>query len=109
MGAADGLAEDSRARRPRRRTAVLPTVIVAASVRVVASGGPIIVVAPSPADHIVVALRLASVAEAVVHRGDPIGRRDKLRPPYPAEAVPWEVLRCLRTVERQNFRPASPR
>ena len=46
---------------------VLPAVVVATSVRVVASGKPIIVVAPSPTDHIVVALRLASVAEAVVH------------------------------------------
>jgi len=34
---------------------------------VVASGGPIVVVVPSPADHIVVALRLTSVAEAIVH------------------------------------------
>ena len=48
---------------------VLPTVVATTSVQVVASGGPIIVVAPSPADHIVVALRLASVAKAVVHRG----------------------------------------
>ena len=63
----DGPAEDSRAGWPRRRTAVLPTVIATASVWVVASGGPIVVVAPSPTDHIVVALRLASVAEAVVH------------------------------------------
>ena len=65
--AEDGLAEDSRARRPRRRTAVLPTVAAATSVWVVALGGPIIIVAPSPADHIVVALRLTSVAEVVVH------------------------------------------
>ena len=42
------------------------TVVATASVRVVASGGPLVVVAPSPADHIVVLLRLASVAEAVV-------------------------------------------
>ena len=48
---------------------VLPTIIATALVRVVASGGPIIIVASSPADHIVVILRLASVAEAVVHRG----------------------------------------
>ena len=74
-GAADGLAEDSRARWLRRRTVVLPTVVAAASVQVVASGGPIIVVAPSPADHIVVALCLASVAEAVVHRGALVGCR----------------------------------
>ena len=52
-----------------RRTMVLPTIVATASVRVVASGGPIVVVAPSPANHIVVALRLTSVAEAVVHRG----------------------------------------
>ena len=64
--AADGLAEDSRARQPRRRTAVLPAVVAATSVWLVASGEPIVVVAPSPADHIVVLLCLASVAEAVV-------------------------------------------
>ena len=46
---------------------VLATSVAAALVRVVASGGPIVVVASSPADHIVVILRLASVAEAVVH------------------------------------------
>ena len=63
----DGLAEDSRARWPRRRTVVLATVVAAASVRVVASGRPIVVVASSPADHFVVILRLALVAEAVVH------------------------------------------
>ena len=62
----DGLAEDYRARRPRGRTAVLPAVIAATSVWLVASGEPIVVVAPSPADHIVVLLCLASVAEAVV-------------------------------------------
>ena len=66
-GAVDGLAKDSRARWPRRRTAVLATVVAAASVRVVASGGPIVVVASSPADHIMVILRLASVIEAVMH------------------------------------------
>ena len=54
---------------------VLPTIVATASVRVVASGWPIIVVAPSPADHIVVALRLALVDEAVVHRGGPVGYR----------------------------------
>jgi len=71
VSAVDGLSEDSRARRPRRRIAVLPAIVATASVQVVTSGGPIVVVAPSPADHIVVALRLASVAEAVVHRGGP--------------------------------------
>ena len=48
---------------------VLPTVVATASMRVVALGGPLVIVAPSPADHIMVALRLVSVAEAVVHRG----------------------------------------
>ena len=67
VSAVDGLAKDSRARWPRRRTAVLATVVAGTSVRVVASGGPIIVMASSPADLIVVILRLASVAEAVVH------------------------------------------
>ena len=70
-GAANGLAKDSRTWWPRRRTAVLATVVEAALVRVVASGGPIVIVASSPADHIMVILRLASVAEAVVHRGGP--------------------------------------
>ena len=64
---ADGLAEDSRARWPRRRTAVLATIVAAASVWVVASGGPVVVVAPSSADHIVVALRLMPAAKSVVH------------------------------------------
>ena len=45
---------------------VLPTVVAATSVWVVTSGEPIVVVAPSPADHVMVLLRLASVAEAVV-------------------------------------------
>ena len=54
---------------------VLPTIVATASVRVVASGGPLVVVAPSPTDHVVVALCLALVAEAVVHRGGPVGRR----------------------------------
>ena len=54
---------------------VLPIVVVATSVRVVASGGPIVVVAPSPVDHIVVALHLALVAEAVVHQGGLVGYR----------------------------------
>ena len=65
-GTADGLAEDSRARRPRRRTAVLPAVIAATSVWVVTSSEPVVVVAPSPADHVMVFFRLTSVAEAVV-------------------------------------------
>ena len=45
---------------------VLPTVVAATSVWMVASGEPVVVVAPSPTDHIVVLLRLASVTEAVV-------------------------------------------
>ena len=56
----------TRARPHRRRTAVLPAVVAATSVWVVTSGEPVVVVAPSPADHVVVLLRLASVAEAVV-------------------------------------------
>ena len=64
--AVDGLAEDSRARRPRRRTAVLPAVVAATSVWVVTSGEPVVVMAPKPTDHVVVLLGLASVAEAVV-------------------------------------------
>ena len=64
--AADGFAENSRARQPRRRTAVLPAVVAATSVWVVTSGEPVVVVAPSPADHVMVLLRLALVIEAVV-------------------------------------------
>ena len=48
---------------------VFLTVISAASMRMVASSGPLPFVAPSPADHLVVALDLASVVEAVVDRG----------------------------------------
>ena len=54
---------------------VFPIVVAATSVRMVALGGPLIVVAPSPADHLVVALRLALVAEAVVQQGDPVDCR----------------------------------
>ena len=50
---------------------VLPTIIATTLVWVVASSGPLVVVAPSPADHVMVALRLAPFAEAVVHRGCP--------------------------------------
>ena len=71
MSSADGSAEDSRARWFRRRTAVFLTVITAAPMRMVASGGPLTVVASSSADHLVVTLRLASIIEAVVDRGDP--------------------------------------
>ena len=73
MSSADSSAKDSRARRLRRRTTVLPTIVAATLVLMVAPGGPLVVVVPSPADHIVVALRLASVAEAVVHRGGLVG------------------------------------
>ena len=45
---------------------VLLAIIVAASVRVVTPSGPLIVVASSPADHLVVAPCLALVAEVVV-------------------------------------------
>ena len=69
LSVVDGPAKNSRAGRFRRGGAVLPTIIAAASVWMVAMGGPLIVVASSPADHIVVALRLATVAEAVVHHG----------------------------------------
>ena len=75
MSSADGSAEDSRARRFRRRTAVLLTVITATSVRMVAPGRPLIIVASSPADHLMVSLRLALVAEVVEQQGDPGGYR----------------------------------
>ena len=70
----NGLAKDPRARWLKRRTTVLPTIVATALVWVVASGGPLIVVASSSTNHIVVALCLASVAKAVVHRGGPVGR-----------------------------------
>ena len=69
MSSADGSAEDSRARWFRRRTAVLLTVITATSVRMVAPSGPLVVVASSPADHLMVSLHLASIAEAVKKHG----------------------------------------
>ena len=52
---------------------VLPTIIVATLVRMVASDKPLVIVVPLPADHIVVAVCLTSITEAVVHRGDPVG------------------------------------
>ena len=73
MSSADGSVEDSRARRFRRRTAVLLTVITATSVWMVAPSGPLIVVASSPADHLMVSLHLALVAEVVELQGDPVG------------------------------------
>ena len=54
---------------------VLLTVITATSVWMVALGGPLIVVASSPADHLMVTLHLASVAEAVEQQGDLVGYR----------------------------------
>ena len=49
---------------------VLITIIMATSVWMVAPGGPLIIVASLPANHLVVALRLASVAEVVMQQGD---------------------------------------
>ena len=69
VSVADGSTKDPRARWLGRRTAVLFAVVATASVWVVASGGPIVVVASPPADHIMVVLRLASIAEAVVNGG----------------------------------------
>jgi hypothetical protein len=75
LSVADGSTKDPRARWFRRGTVVFLTVITAAPMRMVASGGPLTVVAPSSADHLVVTLRLASVIEAVVDWGDPISCR----------------------------------
>ena len=75
MSTADGSTKNPRARRLRRRTTVFPTVVAATSVRMVALGGPLIVVASSPVDLLVVTLHLASVAEAVEQQGDPMGYR----------------------------------
>ena len=62
MGDTDSSAKDSRAGWLRRRTAVLLAVVAATSVHMVASGGPLAVMAPSPAGYLVLVLRLASVA-----------------------------------------------
>ena len=75
MSSADGYAEDPRAWRFRRRTAVLLAVVTATSVWMVASSGPLVVVVSSPADYLMVSLRLASIAEAVKQQGDPVGYR----------------------------------
>ena len=75
LGDTDSSAKDSRARWLRRRTAVFLAVIAATLVHMVASGGPLTVVASSSADHLMVTLRLASVIEAVVDQGDPIDYR----------------------------------
>ena len=48
---------------------VLLAVIAAASVWVVTPSGPLVVVASSPADHLMVSLHLASIAEAVKKHG----------------------------------------
>ena len=68
-GTADGLTKDSRARQPRKRTAVLATVVAAAS------GGPLIVMASSPTDHLMVVPCLVSVVEVVMQQGDPVDCR----------------------------------
>ena len=81
MSSADGSAEDSRAWRFRRRTAVLLTVITATPVWMVALGGPLVIMASSPSDHLMVCLHLALVVEAVEPQGDPMGywRLSRLR------------------------------
>ena len=71
----DGPAKDSGAGRFGRGTAVLLTVVAAAPMRMVALGGPLTVVAPSSADHLVVTLRLVLVVKAVMDRGDPVDCR----------------------------------
>ena len=58
---------------------VFLTVISAALMRMVSSSGPLTIVAPSPADHLVVALGLALVVEAVVDQGDPVDGRHPSR------------------------------
>ena len=52
---------------------VLPAVVATASVWVVAPSGPLVVVASSPADHLMVSLHLTPIAEAVQKHGDPVG------------------------------------
>ena len=54
---------------------VLLAIVVTASVWVVAPSGPLIVVASSPADHLMVSLHLTSIAEAVKKHGGPVGYR----------------------------------
>ena len=62
---------------------VFPAIVAAASMWMIAPGGPFIVVSPLPTDHFVVALCLALVAEVVMQRGDPVDRRCTIasRPP----------------------------
>ena len=71
LSIADGSTQDSRTRWFRRRTTVLSAVVAAAPMWMVASGEPLAVVALSSADHLVVTLRLTSIIEAVMDRGDP--------------------------------------
>ena len=52
---------------------VLLAVVATASVWVVAPSGPLVVVASSPADHLMVSLHLTSITEAVQKHGDPMG------------------------------------
>ena len=51
---------------------VLLTVVAATLMRMVASGGPLTIVALSSTDHHMVTLHLVSVVEVVVDRWDPI-------------------------------------
>ena len=55
------------------RTTVFPAIVATASVWVVAPSGPLVVMASSPTDHLMVSLHLASIAEAVQKHGDPVG------------------------------------
>ena len=48
-------------------------IVATASVWVVAPSGPLAVVVSSPADHLMVSLHLASIAEVVQKHGDPVG------------------------------------
>ena len=75
LGDTDSSAEDSRARWLRRRAAVFLAVVAATSVHMVASGGPLTVVASSSADYLMVSLPLVSIVEAVKEHGDPVSYR----------------------------------
>ena len=52
---------------------ILLSVITATSVWMVALDRPLVVVASSPTDHLMVCLHLALVVEAVEPQGDPVG------------------------------------
>ena len=67
LGDTDSSVEDSRARWLRRRATVFLAVVAATSVHMVASGGPLTIMASSSADYLVVSLPLVSIAEAVVN------------------------------------------